>query len=76
MSNINDFVKNDITKASTDIINDLNVSPITNIEKEIIDCSFMNSSQFSNSFNTGNSLFILYNLYIKLLSFIFAIIFL
>lgn len=67
MSNINDFVKNDIINASTDI-NDLNISPIITdlLEKEIIDCSFMNSSQCPNSCNTGNNLFILYKLYIKL----------
>lgn len=78
MSNVNDFVKNDVRSASTDIINNLKISSIiTDIEKEReIDCNFMNFSQFSDSFNTGNCLFILHELYIKLLSFVFAITFL
>lgn len=64
MSIINDFVENDIKNASTSIINDLSISPIVTdmIEQKIIDCNFMNSSQFSDLLKTGSSLFILYKL--------------
>lgn len=64
MSTINDFVENDIKNASTSMINDLSILPIVTdmIEQEIIDCDFMNSSQFSDLLKTGSSLFILYKL--------------
>ncbi|XP_067207755.1 uncharacterized protein [Linepithema humile] len=58
MSNINDFVKNDIRNTSTDIINDLSISSIldTNIlEKEIIDSNLINSNEFPDLLNTDIS---------------------
>jgi len=63
VSNINNFVENDINNANTDI-NNLSILPIINdmFRKETTDCSFMNSSPFSNLLNTGNNLFILYKL--------------
>jgi len=60
VSNINNFVENNINNANTDI-NNLSILPIVNdmLGKETIDCSFMNSSHFSDLLNTGNN-FILY----------------
>jgi len=58
VSDIN-FVENDINNANTDI--NLNILPIINdmLGKETTDCSFINSSHFSDLLNTGNNLFIL-----------------
>jgi len=63
VSNINDFVENDINNVNTDI-NNLSILPIINdmLGNETTDCNFMNSSNFSDLLNTGNNLFILYKL--------------
>ncbi|XP_071632227.1 uncharacterized protein [Temnothorax longispinosus] len=56
ISNINDFVRNDIN-VNTDVSNDLSISPIVTdiLETEIIDSNFLNSGQFSDLLDTDVS---------------------
>lgn len=58
-SNINNFIS-DMKSTSTDIVNDLSISSTINdlLEKERNNCSFIDSSQFSDLLYTGN-LFVL-----------------